>query len=268
MKLITYVIAIAMWALALPSTYAQEDSQNPLPEEQISLLEASKERIIDGEKDALKEEVKLINKRLESGEITQSEAEQLKQKAAEKRALNIENRLAIVDNKIALLQRNGIEDGDDDDSVSILFFANDRIIDIQPRRERIKDRRTRSEFVFAFGLNNVITEGQSLNDSDFKIGGSRFAELGWAWKTRVFKDNNWLRFKYGFSFQFNGLKPTDNRVIEDVGAQTVLMEFPQELDKSKFRMDNLVVPIHLEFGPSNKIEKERWRSIKLLRREL
>lgn len=256
MKMITYSIALAMWALALTCTYAQVDVQSPIPEEEISLLKASKERIVDEEKDALKDEVEAINRRQERGEITEAEAEELKQKAAERRALNIENRLAIVDNKIALLERNSMTDLEDDESVRVMFFSNDRIIDIGPRRRWKKDRRTTSEFVFAFGLNNVITEGQSLNDSDFKIGGSRFAELGWAWKTRVFKESNWLRFKYGFSFQFNGLKPTDNRIFEDTGEQTVLVDFPMELNKSKFRMDNLVIPVHFEFGPSNKEERE------------
>ena len=112
--------------------------------------------------------------------------------------------------------------------------------------------------MFAFGLNNVITKGESLDDSQFKIGGSRFAELGWAWKTRVFKNSNWLRFKYGVSFQFNGLKPIDNQIFVEQGEQTVLEEFPINLDKSKFRMDNLVFPIHFEMGPSKKIEKENY----------
>ena len=97
-----------------------------------------------------------------------------------------------------------------------------------------------------------------MQDSDFKVAGSRFAELGWAWKTRVFKNTNWLRVKYGLSFQFNGLKPTDNRYYVDTGEQTELQQYPLDLDKSKFRMDNLVVPIHFEFGPSKKIEHDDY----------
>jgi hypothetical protein len=33
-------------------------------------------------------------------------------------------------------------------------------------------------------------------------------------------------------------------------GQTELQEFDFDLDKSKLRMDNLVFPVHLEFGPS------------------
>ena len=82
--------------------------------------------------------------------------------------------------------------------------------------------------------------------------------MGWAWKTRVFENSNWLRLKYGFSFQFNGLKPIDNQIFVDTGEETVLEEFPVNLDKSKFRMDNLVFPVHFELGPSKKIEKEDY----------
>ncbi len=69
-------------------------------------------------------------------------------------------------------------------------------------------------------------EGQSINDSDFKVGGSRFFELGIAWRTRVFEHTNFMRFRYGFSFQFNGLKPTDNRYFVEEGDLTLLEEFP------------------------------------------
>ncbi|MAP54694.1 hypothetical protein [Altibacter sp.] len=259
MKTSTYCIAAVLWAIAMSFSMAQETDQ----ENTIEFLKATKERIINEEKDALKQEVEQINRKLEDEEISYEEAETLKNEAAEKRAMNIENRLAIVDNKIALIQRNGVEE--EEDSIIVIGLGKDgetgrSIFGIQfnTSNERKYDRRTYSDFVLAVGLNNVITKGESLNDSDFKIGGSRFAEIGWAWKTRVFDESNWLRIKYGFSFQFNGLKPTDNRFFVDTGTQTELQEFPEELDKSKFRIDNLVFPVHFELGPSKKIEGENY----------
>ena len=41
-----------------------------------------------------------------------------------------------------------------------------------------------------------------------------------------------------------------------MGEETILTEFPLSLDKSKFRTDNLVIPLHFEFGPYNKVERE------------
>ncbi|MGB3152581.1 MAG: hypothetical protein WBB27_18135, partial [Maribacter sp.] len=94
-------------------------------------------------------------------------------------------------------------------------------------------------------------DGESLDETPYKVGGSRFFEMGWQWRTRVFNNSNFLRFNYGFSFQFNGLKPKDNQYfVANENGQTVLEEFDIELDKSKLRMDNLVFPVHFEFGPS------------------
>ncbi|MCB0456892.1 MAG: hypothetical protein R2776_06610 [Flavobacteriaceae bacterium] len=256
MRLITWSTAIVVWLLAMCHSFAQETT--------LQALKNSKEAIINEEKDLLKAEVEKINKQLENEEITQEEAEQLKTATAEKHALNIENRIAIVDNKIALIERNNTVEVIDDEDRAVISIGlggkdKDGFIYIGKKyKERKYDLRTTSDFVFAFGLNNAIGDGQSLNDSDFKIGGSRFAEIGWAWKTRVFKESNWLRIKYGISFQFNGLKPTENRYFVDTGEMTELQTFEGDLDKSKFRMDNLVVPIHFEFGPSKKIERENY----------
>ncbi len=260
MKLITFCTVITVWLLGMASIQAQDSEILS----KIEVLEATKDRIVEQEKDALKASVEGINQRLELEQISQAEANELKQKIAEKHALNIENRLAIIDNKIELLKRNDDEtilddDGDrfvieigsgNEDNNSFIFIGNQN-------RARQFDRRTTSDFVLAFGLNNVIVDGK-LGDDVYKVGGSRFAELGWAWKTRVFKESNWLRVKYGFSFQFNGLKPKDNQYFVDTGSQTELQTFDLDLDKSKFRLDNLVIPVHFEFGPSKKIEKDTY----------
>ncbi|TAI46890.1 hypothetical protein [Flagellimonas allohymeniacidonis] len=236
-------------------------------EKKIEVLEAQKQKITQQEKDALKLEVRDINRRLQDGDITSEEAQLLKEKAAQKRALNIENRIAIVENQIALLERN---EGKTLISIEADTISEDRIrfgvdIDGKPafsfrnkrwKRELKYDRRTYSDFVLAIGLNNAIIEGQSLDNSPYKIGGSRFFEMGWQWRTRVFRNSNFMRFHYGFSFQFNGLKPDDNQVFVQNGDQTTLEEFEFELDKSKLRMDNLVFPVHFEFGPSRFRESE------------
>lgn len=255
MKTVTYCIALAMWMISIALTQAQNDS--------LESLESSKEAIINEEKELLKDAVENINEQLERKEISNEEADQLKKEEAEKHALNIENRLSIVDNKIALYERNKNYNVIDDEDRAVLRISmgddTDGFIYLGSKyQERKYDRRTTSALVFAFGLYNTIGDGQSLNDTDFEIGGSRFSEFGWAWSTRVFKESNWLRIKYGFSFEFNGIKPTDNRYFVDTGDQTELEKFEGNLDKSKFRLDNLVFPVHFELGPSKKIEKNNY----------
>ncbi|MEW7277169.1 hypothetical protein ABW636_01075 [Aquimarina sp. 2201CG1-2-11] len=255
--LVTIATSVAM-ILFVQILNAQDDDMSV----KIEQLKQQKERIVVSEKSALKKEVETINNQLANAEITKEEAQQLKEAAAKKHALNIENGIAIIENRIALLQRNGTEIiGTEDREIDVL---GDDFKIYKEVEEQIKyDIRTTTDFVLAFGLNNVIVDGQSLSDSDYEIWGSKFFEIGVSWRTRVFKNTNCLRVKYGVSYMSNGLKPTDNRYFVRNGDQTELEEFRLELDKSKFRTDNLVVPVYLEFGPSN-VEKTE-KSIRFYR---
>ncbi|APQ16596.1 TolC family protein [Maribacter hydrothermalis] len=271
MKTITTYFLALLTLFMMQNLMAQEDY-----EKRIETLREQKVKITRQEKEALKYEVENINERLENGSITTDEANLQKQEAAEKRALNIENRITIIENQINLLERNkgkalvliefdtisdkGLRLGVDINGKPAVLFKS-----MNWKNEIRYDRRTYSDFVMAVGLNNAIVEGQSLNDSPYKIGGSRFFEMGWQWRTRVFKNSNFMRLNYGFSFQFNGLKPKDNQYLVSLeNGQSELQEFDYELDKSKFRMDNLVFPMHFEFGPSkqNTTEKTMRYSLK------
>lgn len=267
MQIITKYLVLIVLTLAVQLSFAQEKSNL----EQIKQLEAQKEVVKSQEKELLKNGVEAINERLDNKEITLEEASQLKIELAEKHALNIENRLAIIDNRIALLERNESvtqDTGANLDGFVLQIGKNEDSdeydiggIYIGPKNKRIPrkyDRRTTSDLVFAIGFNNAIIEGQSLNDSPYKIGGSGFVELGWAWKTRVFKNSNAMRLKYGVSFQWNKLDIKDNLYFSETDNIVTLEEYPINLNKSKFRTTNLVVPIHFEFGPSKKIEREDY----------
>lgn len=186
--------------------------------------------------------------------ITKETAEKLKISAAQKHALNIENRVAILENEMALKERNKEHQN------YLALFDDGKVVNLNMNNngKQIYDRRTTSDIVLAAGFNNAVGKDQSLDDLDFKLAGSRFFEIGFAFKTRVFNNSNWLRVKYGASFQFNGLKPTDNRFFVENEDLTVLETYPLDLDKSKFRMDNLVFPVHFEFGPSKKTETKNY----------
>ncbi|WP_308990691.1 hypothetical protein QLS71_004335 [Mariniflexile litorale] len=270
MQTITKYLVQVILCLSVQVMNAQDTLQKGNNKDKIANLRTTKEHIQNEEREFLKVEVEAINKRLSSGVITSAEAEILKKEAAQKRALNIENRIDIIDNKIALLERNedGYQTSEEKPSPNIfrigggeggedkfVFFGKEE--DDKPKKRKY-DLRTASDFVLAFGLNNAIIEGGKLDDSPYKFGGSRFFEIGWAWKTRVFKESNFMRLKYGYSFQFNGLKPTDNQYFVQQGEQTLLEEFPENLKKSKLAITNLVFPVHFEFGPSKKIEKDDY----------
>ncbi|MBT8394491.1 MAG: hypothetical protein KJN66_06525 [Bacteroidia bacterium] len=267
MQTITKYLSIIILSLCIQFINAQETTAK---EDQIQLLEEKKEIVRTQEKDKLKSEVESINIRLENGEITNEEAEKLKKKYAQKRALNIENRIAIIDNKIALLNRNKEDDVQIDVTSSGYYLriggsedsnTNDEFIYFGKRNEdkpRRYDRRTTSDLVFAIGFNNALIDGEKLDDSPYKLGGSGFVELGWAWKTRILENSNAIRLKYGFSFVWNKLDIKDNNYLVNNDGVITLEEFPTNLKKAKFRMTNLVFPVHFEFGPSKKIERDTY----------
>ncbi len=264
------VLTLFSWLLPM---YAQDTIPSIKSETAITLLEQTKITIQDKERAHLKEQVIAINKRLETGAITAQEAEKLKKEAAQTAALNIANKIAIIQNKIELLQRNQspyvtkYKTGNDDDPLLIRIGTDDstsesfvyvgKKSDDTPKNIEY-DRRTSSDFVLAFGFNNAIVKGEKFDNSPYKFGGSRFFEMGWAWTTRVFKNTNVMRLKYGVSLQINGLKAADNNYFVQHGNVTTLEPFQYDLKKSKLSISNLVFPVHFEFGPSKKIERKHY----------
>nr|WP_321229838.1 hypothetical protein [uncultured Psychroserpens sp.] len=265
MNTITKTVVLLFLCLIVSNVSAQETQQDSTKTSiswkengfEIEKLIELKKTIETEEREFLKAEVENINNRLEAGDITESEAQKLKKEAAKKRALNIENRITIIDNKIALLERNdaGYSDETNQFGISIGRFTG---ININSKNKtRVYDKRTSSDLVLAAGFNNAIGEGQDIGD-EYSFAGSGFIELGVAWKTRLFKESNAVRLKYGFSFQWNKLTPKNDRYFVQDGNVTTLEAFPSELKESEFRITNLVFPIHFEFGPSKKIERKNY----------
>ncbi|WP_224488894.1 hypothetical protein [Robertkochia flava] len=258
--------AIAVLLSIVQPLEAQEAEVEITPaiKARLERLEEARERMIEEERSLLKEKVAEIDQMVEDGQLTPEEAKVKKEEAARNTARNIENRTAILDNKIALVKRGefvGTSDGflkidirEEEDWLQIVGF--DECFPCSgPKRY---DRRTTSDLVLAAGFNNVIPEGGSLDDSPYRIGGSKFFEIGWQFKTRVFRESNWLRLVYGLNFQFNGFKPEDDNYFVRDGDLTVLEPFPGNLDKSKLRMDNIVIPVYFEMGPSKRIDRDDY----------
>lgn len=221
------------------------------------------EKITKEEKEALKVEVEEVNVQFEKGTITKAQADQKKQELAQARATIIENKVAVAQEELKdLVQQkvNGkIKEGSSPDSTTIRFgkrlilkFENDTA---KTKNYVYKEKRTTSQFVFALGLNNVVTDG-SVENSDFKFMGSRFYEWGLTYNTRIAKNNNLLHLKYGASVMYNDLRPTQNKIFVVNDDQTNLETSPINLKSSRFRNVYLVAPLHLEFDFTEKKEKD------------
>ncbi len=242
---------------------AQENSF----EGRAKLISKRIDSIVKAEKEALKEQVYIIDKNLEEGIINKSEAMNLKQKAADDSAKAIEEKVSLEQQKLEILIQDKINGLVQYDTVKkrsgttiIIGSSSDSISDVteinlgsfkiyngEKEKIRRKSKRTTSQFVFAGGLNNLITEGEDFENSDFRVWGSHFYEWGLTYNTRIFQNNNLLHAKYGFSVMYNNLRPTENRYFVKNGGQTELQTGAVDFNESRIRNVYLVAPLHLEF---------------------
>jgi hypothetical protein len=233
-------------------------------ENSLKQLHDEKDNIAVNEKALLKSELERINKLVTDGKLAPDEAQKQKEQAAKTAALNIDNKTAIIDNQIALAERdqnytfkpnNGSElrfgiGNAYDDNGSVLIGYDFKSGRTKPRY----DKRTYSDVVVAYGFNNTVTTGLAFKDSPYKWMKSGYGELGYTVRWRVLKNSNALRLAYGISWQFNNLTLSGDRYFVDHNGQTTAEPFPHKLKDQNLTIANLVAPVYLEFGKSKKVE--------------
>jgi len=221
-------------------------------EQRANAIAKNIENIAKEEKLELKTKVDEVNEQLEAGKLTQEEADKKKMELATQHAKNIEERVGDEQEKLNALVQERV-DGKLNDTIkkeNKLSFSIPGGFNAHD-----KTKRTTSQFVFAFGANNLVTNGAVAN-SDFGYWRSTFYEWGITGRTRLGKETSPVHFKYGFSFMYNILHATDNRYFVDNGEETTLETFPVDLrdNCTYFKNLNFTVLLHLEFDFSEKRE--------------
>ncbi|MCF2874271.1 MULTISPECIES: hypothetical protein [unclassified Tenacibaculum] len=242
-------------------------SQEKNFEEEVSKIAKKIEKITKQEKDSLKLKVKSINDKLEKKIITQEDAKKLKKEAAELHATRIETRVSVQERKLQQLvqdKTNGRIASNSEEDESFVFRVGGAkfkfLGETERRKKKKRDKRTTTQFVFAMGVNNVLTNNEfsSLNDSNYKFWQSHFYELGFTWKTRFSKDPSKLYFKYGISFLWNNLRAKNNQYHVVNGDQTVLNTHINNLSESRLRHVQMTFPMHIELDLSkNKTNSDK-----------
>ncbi|TPD65624.1 porin family protein [Flavobacterium microcysteis] len=252
---------IIFYAMILLCLFASKAIAQQTFEQRAKAIALRIESITKEEKDALKDEVEAVNKLLDSGDISLEEADKRKLELADVRAKNIETRVGMEEAKLTDLVREKVDGklpAEGRRTAFSIYWDKD-----SPRRDTIRndrsESRTTSQFVFAVGLNNVVTDGDlsSVEGSDYRVWGSHFYEWGVAFNTRLAKNHNLLHAKYGLSLMYNNLRPTDNRSFVVNGNKTTLETNPIHLKDSRFRNVYLVVPVHLELDFTKKRVTEK-----------
>ena len=171
-------------------------SQNTF-EQQAKDIAKKIDNITREEKALLKSRVEEVNVALEKNQITKDAADKQKLELATATASSIEKRVGEQQNNLNQLVQDKVNGKIIDKSDYITFkFRKSKNDSINNFRG---EKRSTSQFVFAAGVNNVMTDG-NVNNSDFRYWGSHFYEWGFTSNYRLSKDNNLLHLKYGFSF--------------------------------------------------------------------
>ena len=250
------LLLLCLFASKILAQDASQKSEqtNQTFEIQAKNIASNIEKITKEEKAELKKEVDAVNDELANGTITKEEAERKKEALAQVRAINIETRVAKEQEKLEILvqkQVDGKISENDSTKITLINIGYDKNI-----FKNTNEKRTTTQFVLAFGANNLVTDGAVAN-SDFYYWQSHFFEWGLTYNTRIFKNDNLLHLKYGFSVMYNNICPTDNRYfVPDGNNQTNLEVFPYELEDSRFKNVYLVAPLHLEFDFSGNKSKQ------------
>ncbi|MGV3698056.1 hypothetical protein [Flavobacterium sp.] len=242
-------------AMAISLIAGKVSAQDTTFELKVKLIANKIDAITKEEKEALKVEIEEVNKQLEAGTITKAQADEKKLQLAETRSKNIETRVGQAQEELKDLVKQKVDGKLKEDyrrKFSITFWDGGPKDDegYKKYRDSINnnrsERRTTSQFVFAAGVNNLVTN-KAVAGSDYRYWGSHFYEWGFTSNTRLMKNNNLLHLKCGMSVMYNNLRPTDNRYFVTNGSQTNLETAPMNLRDSRFRNVYVTAPVHLEF---------------------
>lgn len=239
-KIILYI------SIALVTLVNTVSAQEKTFEQKAKEIAVNIKTIAEEEKKALKAEVEAIDKAVELGKMTKQDAETAKTKIAEERAKNIETKIAEQETALRDLVNGKLDIEEANDSIKEATLG----IKIKSTKNdpNKSENKTTSQFVFATGFNNLVTDGAVAN-SQFGYARSTFYEWGLTWNTRLSKNSNLLHLKYGVGFMYNMLHATDNRVFSDVNDQTILVDagVDTKANRTYFKNVYFVVPLHLEF---------------------
>lgn len=124
-------------------------------------------------------------------------------------------------------------------------------------RKSAKRITTTSGLTLGFGYNFI--SGNDLDINDFSYSNNNYFSIGVYWLTAL-NERQTARFKYGIEYQTQGTELNGNRAFtinDPDNTQIERLNF--NADKAKFRQDQLVFPVHLEFGGTNRKEYEDGR---------
>jgi hypothetical protein len=228
-------------------------------EKEVKALEDQKKKYESLIREQLMQDIKKINNRMASdAAYTENMATIDKKKVAEESAERIKKHNAMVDSQIAFAQ---VKTYNDDREATFGFVWKDEggfSFDFGDEDEKLRfdQPRTTSTASLALGYNYMA--GDNLSIDDFSYPNNNFFSFGVLWQTAITK-NRKLRFNYGVAYQTQGTELNGDRAFSINTDNTQIVDLGFEPRKAKFRQDQFVFPLQLEFGNTTKKEYEDGR---------
>jgi len=228
----------------------------------IDLVEEQHSLFVSNKKTEFRLMVEKVNKDLSENKITEEQAEEFKVKNAEKLAKLITAHRLKTDADINLIKVNTtspfFDDAINQDKSSSVGISIEKGISVHvgDNREYQKKILTTSGFTLGFGYNFI--SGNDLGINDFSYGNNNYFSLGYQWQTVLSENQKW-RINYGIAYQSHGTELNGNRIFSPNTDDTDVVDIGFNVDKAKFRQDQLIFPVQLELGGATKKEYEDGR---------
>jgi len=226
-------------------------------DKEIKALEQEKQIYESNQRTALAEEIENINARVGKWEnYTEAMAQKDKEIIAASYAEKISKHNEMIDSQIAFAKVKQFSNGEGSNIVA--DFSDGVNISIGNKTKTARKRiNTTSGLTLGLGYNFI--NGDNLGIDDFSYGNNNYFSIGVLWTTAL-NESHTARFKYGIEYQTQGTELNGNRAFTISNPDNTQIErLNFDADKAKFRQDQLVFPVFLEFGGSNRKEYEDGR---------
>lgn len=104
---------------------------------------------------------------------------------------------------------------------------------------------------------HTLNSSEHFGSDKFKVWGSKSFEIGAMRSTRIFKNSEWLRINYGYTFMFNKLKMKGDGYFVGTNGITSVENYPSETYKAKFKTSYLIFPVGLEFNIGGRYDEKK-----------
>jgi len=258
---VLFVSIILMLFTAMMSFAQEKENEKYVPvkkriDKEIIKIREQAKTYKEKKKEELKDEIEKINKQLEREKISEEEADLQKKNAAEITAKAIVAYEELMDAKIAYIEaRLILEENDNKARLSSI----DSQVGIFGETNRYYKKYKRTTFHSSFGFGYNYWRGDNLTIDDFSYKNNNYFQFGLNFKTLLNKDSGLLRIRYGLDFITHSTELNGSRAITIGGANTQIAPIGFDVDKAQFSQFQILAPIHLEIGGSERKDYEDGR---------